>query len=51
MSFNLVNYAVVDKLKYIAGCCFKLQSKHERVLDKGTAKIERMLDLRSITEL
>ena len=49
--FSLVNYAMVDKLKYMAGCCFKLQSKHERVLNKGSAKIEHMLDLRSIIEL
>ena len=43
----MIDYNMVDKLKYIAGC-FELKRKHERILDRGTAKIDGMLDLRSI---
>ena len=42
-----IKYDKITVLRYIFGC-LRQKSRHKRILDKGRAKIERILDIQSI---
>ena len=44
VKFCQIKYDAAFVFKHIVGC-FQSDSKHQRILDKGSAKIERMLDI------